>query len=58
MTSYHGEFAIDPETGAIMRLAIEADVGEDQDPKAPLIRSGLMVEYGQTQIAGKTLCLP
>ena len=58
MTSYHGEFAIDPETGALMRLAIEADLGEDQDPRAPLIRSVLMVEYGQTQIAGKPYICP
>jgi VWFA-related protein len=58
MTGYHGEFAVDPSSGAVMRLAIEADLDEDRDPKAPIIRSGLMVEYGEMQIAGKPYICP
>jgi hypothetical protein len=58
MTGYHGEFAVDPETGAILRLAIEADLDEDRDPEAPLIRSALMVEYGPVEIAGNRYICP
>jgi VWFA-related protein len=58
MTGYHGEFAVDPETGAINRLAIEADLGADRDPRAPLIRSALMVEYGPIEIGGRLYILP
>ena len=35
MTGYHGEFAVDPSSGSIRRLAIEADLDEDRDPHAP-----------------------
>jgi hypothetical protein len=58
LDGYHGEFAVDPSDGAIMRLAIEADLDEDRDPKAPIIRSGLMVEYGEMQIAGRPYICP
>jgi VWFA-related protein len=58
MTGYHGEFAVDPLTGAVMRLAIEADLDEDRDPHAPLIRSALMVEYGPVEIGGKRYMSP
>ncbi|PWT79452.1 MAG: hypothetical protein C5B58_13475 [Acidobacteria bacterium] len=57
-TGYHGEFAIDPSSGAVMRLAIEADLDEDQDPHAPLIRSALLIEYGAVEIGGKRYICP
>ena len=41
-----------------MRLVIEADLDEDRDPRAPLIRSQLMIEYAPFQIGGKQYTLP
>jgi len=58
MTGYHGEFAVDPASGAVMRLAIEADLDEDRDPLAPLIRSALVVEYAPVEIGGKRYICP
>ncbi len=58
MTGYHGEFAVDPSSGTIRRLAIEADLDEDRDPRAPLIRSALMVDYAPVDIAGRSYTLP
>jgi hypothetical protein len=58
MTGYHGEFTVDPTSGAIMRLAIEADLEEDRDPQAPLIRSALMVDYGAVEIGGNRYVSP
>ena len=55
---YHGEFAVDPESGAIMRMVIEADLREDRDPHSPLIRSAQMIEYGPVEIGGKRYISP
>jgi hypothetical protein len=55
---YLGEFAVDPSTGAIMRLVIEADLDEDRDPRAPLVRSQLMIEYATVLIGGKQYVSP
>jgi hypothetical protein len=54
LTGYHGEIAIDAESGAILRLSLEADI----EPNLPVLRSGIVVEYGPVTIAGTThLCL-
>jgi VWFA-related protein len=53
-----GEFAINPDTGAIMRIVINADLDEARDPEAPLIRSQIMVEYGPEELGGKTYICP
>jgi len=54
LTGYHGEIAIDAESGAILRLSLEADL----EPNLPVLRSGIVVEYGPVTIAGTThLCL-
>jgi hypothetical protein len=53
-TGYHGEFAINPETGAILRLKVEADLNES----TPLVRADIMVEYGPIEIGGKTYICP
>ena len=63
-TTYHnktddyGEFALDPATGAIMRIVINADLDEERDPDVPLIRSQIMVEYGPVELGGKTYICP
>jgi VWFA-related protein len=54
----YGEFAINPDTGAIMRIVINADLDEERDPDVPLIRSHIMVEYGPEELGGKTYICP
>jgi VWFA-related protein len=51
---YHGEIAIDPETGAVLRLTIEADL----DQGLPLVRSDILVDYGPVELGGKTYICP
>jgi VWFA-related protein len=50
IVAYHGEMAIDPSTGTILRLMLAADL----KPGEFMIRSGIVVEYGQVEIGGKT----
>ena len=54
----YGEFAVNPDTGAIMRIVINADLDEERDPDVPLIRSQIMVEYGPVELGGKTYICP
>jgi VWFA-related protein len=54
---YYGEFAINPDSGAIMRIVINADLKEERDPDVPLIRSEIMIEYGPVEL-GKTYICP
>ena len=53
-TGYHGEIALDPTSGAILRLALESDL----PPNASLARSDTMVEYGSQVIGGKSYICP
>jgi VWFA-related protein len=53
-TGYHGEIAIDPESGAILRLEVEADL----QGFVPLDRSEIMIAYGPVEIGGKTYICP
>jgi VWFA-related protein len=54
----YGEFALNPDTGAIMRIVINADLDEERDPDVPLIRSQIMVEYSPEELGGKTYICP
>jgi VWFA-related protein len=54
----YGEFAVNPDTGAVMRIVIIADLDEERDPDVPLIRSQMMVEYGPEDLGGKTYICP
>ncbi len=54
----YGEFALNPDTGAIMRIMINADLNEERDPDVPLIRSQITVEYGPEELGGKTYICP
>ena len=54
MPGYHGELTIDPENGSILRLTVEADL----EPRLPLERSDIMVQYGPETIAGNTYICP
>jgi VWFA-related protein len=53
-TGYHGEITIDPESGTVLRLTVEADL----EPNQPIDRSSILAEYGPVEIGGKThICL-
>ena len=51
---YHGEIAIDPLSGAILRLELVADLKST----TPLVRSDILIEYGPVEIGGKTYICP
>jgi len=51
---YHGEIAIDPTSGAILRLTVVADL----EPRLPMLSSGIMVEYGPVVIGGDSYICP
>jgi VWFA-related protein len=53
-SGYHGYLAVDPTTGAILRLTIEADLR----PSDPILRSDAAVEYGPVEISGNTYICP
>ncbi len=51
---YHGEIALDPATGAILRLELVAEMKST----TPLVQSDIMIEYGSVEIGGKTYICP
>lgn len=51
---YHGEIAIDPASGAILRIQMQADL----QGFVPTTQADMMVEYGPVAIGGKTYILP
>ena len=53
-TGYHGELAIDPATGTILRITVQADLPFG----SPLLESDIMVEYGPVEIGGKSYTCP
>jgi hypothetical protein len=52
--AYHGEVAIDPTSGTIFRITLEAELNQS----APVTVANLMVEYGPVEIGGKTYACP
>jgi hypothetical protein len=54
VTGYHGEVAIDPATGTMLRVTVQAE----QSLGSPVLRSDIMVEYGPVEIGGKTYTCP
>ncbi len=54
LPGYHGELAIDPVTGSILRLTAIADLS----PGAPLDLASIMVEYGPVEIGGQNYICP
>jgi len=52
--AYHGEIAIDPESGAVLRLVVKTDL----KPALPMERADGLVEYGPVEIGGKTYICP
>ena len=54
VVGYQGELAVDPATGTILRLTVEAEL----KPADPIVKAGIMVEYGSVEIGGKTYICP
>ena len=54
MSGYHGEMAVDPATGIIARLTLEAEL-ETGDP---ISRAAIAVDYGPVELGGKTYICP
>jgi len=52
--AYHGEIAIDPATGAVLRLTIEADLSSGD----PLLRAATMIEYGLVILGDRRFICP
>lgn len=52
--AYHGEIAVNPVDGTIMRLTLVADLKSGD----PVIKADLMVEYGPVELGGKTYICP
>ncbi len=53
-SGYHGEIAVDPATGTVLRLTLAADLKAD----GSMTRADIMVEYGQVEIGDKTYICP
>jgi VWFA-related protein len=54
LAGYHGEMAVDPSTGTIIRLTVEADMKTGD----PVVKAGIVVEYGAVEIGGKKYICP
>jgi hypothetical protein len=54
VSGYHGEMAIDPATGTILRMTVQAE----QPLGSPIRQSDIMVEYGPVAIGGKIYTCP
>ena len=54
IVGYHGEMTIDPATGTILRILVNADLKAGD----PVTRAAILVEYGPVEIGGKTYFCP
>lgn len=52
--AYHGRLTVDPDTGTILRIAIQADLRSDD----PIQKADIMVEYGPVKIGEETRICP
>jgi hypothetical protein len=50
LVPYHGEIAVDPVSGTILRLVLAADMKPDDFT----VKSGIAVEYGRVEIGGRS----
>ncbi len=62
LARYLGELAIDPGTGAILRLTMESQPGWIREPNLqpvqPVKAASMMVEYGPVEISGRRYICP
>lgn len=54
LAGYHGEIAIDPANGTVMRLSLVADL----PPGNPIEQASILVEYGPQDVGGETFICP
>jgi VWFA-related protein len=54
LAGYHGEVAIDPANGTILRLTVAAELGKSD----PITKANMLVEYGPVEIGGATYICP
>jgi hypothetical protein len=54
ISSYHGEIAVDPSTGTVLRLTVQTE----QQHESPLAKTGTLVEYGPIEIDGQSYICP
>ena len=52
--AYHGEIAVDPETGEILRITVDSDLA----PPNQVVKSSIAVEYGSISIGGTNYICP
>ncbi|MGB6974147.1 MAG: hypothetical protein WBD67_05645 [Terracidiphilus sp.] len=52
--AYHGEIAVDPKTGDVLRLVVETDLKRG----LPISEADVAVDYGPVEIGGKTYICP
>ncbi len=52
--AYHGEIAVDPDTGSILRLSVISELA----PPFQMIGTGILVEYGPVVIGDRTYICP
>lgn len=52
--AYHGEIAVDPESGAVFRLTVVADLNST----APIAHTAILVEYGPVVLGNDTCICP
>ena len=54
IAGYHGEIAVDPANGTVLRVTAQADL----KPTDPLVRADIMVEYGPVELGGTSYICP
>jgi len=52
--SYHGSIYIDPATGAILRITLDAEL----NPSEPITREASAIDFGDVEIGGKKFVCP
>jgi hypothetical protein len=53
-SGYHGQIAVDPVTGTVFRIVVQADL----KPADPISRADILVEYGPVEIGGRSYICP
>jgi hypothetical protein len=53
-SSYHGEIAVDPRSGAVLRLTLIADLAKSD----PIAKANIMVGYGPVELGQRTYICP
>jgi VWFA-related protein len=54
IAGYHGEIAVDPANGTVLRVTAQADL----KPTDPLVMADILVEYGPVELGGSSYICP